>query len=298
MFTSFHLFIFHRMCDLSLVFISFLFLLYSLFFVICRNVFKSVMSPGCLLSTQLGCGELSCLLGIASIFEYFLHPKNAMQKDKNNVNLFISGAYSSSMIQLCHKSRSTFDIKPSLNSRLSARSKRSVTEFSLAVKAKQHLLNDDDQDVFSFQEERVVPGAYVLISIDHQTGSKVYKRRSNNAKFSMNESPIVTLPSSSKSSSRQDSTPPVEASTSSFTSNTAAAAGAGVEVLVTGVSAGLPCLKQADGKFTREAFDPLNLDRLILGENMIDNLTDIQLSVIFNIPLSCSSLFLFLPSLV
>jgi hypothetical protein len=250
-----------------------------------RNIFKSVVAPGCLLSSQLGCADLSCLLGIASVFEYFLHPKNC-QAEKL-INVFVAGAHSSSIIQMQHTGHSTFEVKPSLNSRLSARSKRSAVEFSLAVQAKKHLreyeatydtLHDKSSATsmnLCFSEDRVAPGAYMLVSFDSQLGQRVYKRRDEAASLSYDvplSTPLrhaedVTLPAPTKKSNNNG----IQQPASSMRNNEM--------VVVTGVSAGLPCVRQADGKFAREAFDPLNLDRLILGENMIDNLSEKQLAV-------------------
>jgi hypothetical protein len=57
-----------------------------------------------------------------------------------------------------------------------------------------------------------------------------------------------------------------------------------VEVLVTGTAAGLPSPRvpspSGDGglAFARNAFDPLNLQRLVFGENCIDSLTPKELA--------------------
>jgi len=224
------------------------------------------------------------------VFEYFLHPKNC-QAEKL-INIFVAGAHSSSIIQMQHTGHSTFEVKPSLNSRLSARSKRSAVEFSLAVQAKKHLkeyeatydsLHDKStatsQMTLCFSEDRVAPGAYMVVSFDSQLGQRVYKRRDEAASLSydvpLSTPPLrhaeedVTLPAPTKKNNSNSNG--IQPSATSMRNNEM--------VVVTGVSAGLPCVRQPDGKFAREAFDPLNLDRLILGENMIDNLSEKQLAV-------------------
>lgn len=252
-----------------------------------------MVGPGSLLSTQLGCGDLSSLLGIASIFEYFLHPKNT-QSPEQLINVFVSGSHSSSIFQMKYQGRSSFDVKPTLNGKLSLRSKRPVTEYLLAVQAKKHW-KEFESATFGgstevnhtsgvssklspcFEEGRVAGGAYLLIGVDSVTNSRVYKRRAQEALCSF-DVPIAT-PTSPRQSMATPKLVPQEASISDTPSLTEPVADGVMSVVVTGVSAGLPCVKQADGNFTREAFDPLNLDRLILGENMIDNLTEKQLSV-------------------
>eukprot|EP00615_Pteridomonas_danica_P000511 CAMPEP_0114334912 /NCGR_PEP_ID=MMETSP0101-20121206/4700_1 /TAXON_ID=38822 ORGANISM="Pteridomonas danica, Strain PT" /NCGR_SAMPLE_ID=MMETSP0101 /ASSEMBLY_ACC=CAM_ASM_000211 /LENGTH=993 /DNA_ID=CAMNT_0001466347 /DNA_START=257 /DNA_END=3238 /DNA_ORIENTATION=- len=246
-----------------------------------RSLFKSALEP------SLGCHQpLGCLLGIASLYEHFLRPKNAQVGKPFSV--FGFGPRASTIFQICYRGRSVFEAKPTLNSKLAARSKRSFMELKMAIQAKKQLDDEKSKVLTSsssstivplsltWSESHVVGGAYYLKAFNQQTERYVYERRPQDADCIPETQLNIHHLSSNTNNTNTTSSMTSSSSSSSPSSSTSTTE----PIVVTGVSAGLPCVKQGDGSFSREAFDPLNLDRLILGENMIDNLTDKQLATL------------------